>query len=276
MGGNVGLMHMRFNRRFHQLGFPPGDTLAFGLPVQGMKNWFGRDHDPSSVLPFNQDSGVDGVSEAGFEAYALAVSSDFLDEVSGIYQIPVAKVIRLPGPESVITSSTEVLRLRTAVSTIMTSPSALLDPETEAGIAVDLLNAAHAGGENEDKSTLAARAHALIRALDYIKQHECEPLTVGEICQATNTPLRTLSRAFQEKFELSPKAYVKRLRFNGVRNELLQTDPGAKVCDVANYWGFWHMGQFARDYRALFGELPSETLQTPTVHRFTRVRTQRS
>jgi len=30
---------------------------------------------------------------------------------------------------------------------------------------------------------------------------------------------------------------------------------------VANAWGFWHMGQFARDYRRLFGELPSDTLR---------------
>ncbi|NOR23809.1 MAG: helix-turn-helix domain-containing protein [Desulforhopalus sp.] len=34
-----------------------------------------------------------------------------------------------------------------------------------------------------------------------------------------------------------------------------------KVIDVSNVWGFWHMGQFAADYRNLFGELPSETLQ---------------
>lgn len=31
--------------------------------------------------------------------------------------------------------------------------------------------------------------------------------------------------------------------------------------DVANNWGFWHMGRFAADYRKFFGELPSETLQ---------------
>ena len=32
--------------------------------------------------------------------------------------------------------------------------------------------------------------------------------------------------------------------------------------NVAHRWGFWHMGQFARDYRRLFGELPSETRDT--------------
>jgi AraC family transcriptional regulator, ethanolamine operon transcriptional activator len=32
------------------------------------------------------------------------------------------------------------------------------------------------------------------------------------------------------------------------------------IGDIANTWGFWHMGQFAADYRRQFGELPSETL----------------
>jgi AraC family ethanolamine operon transcriptional activator len=37
--------------------------------------------------------------------------------------------------------------------------------------------------------------------------------------------------------------------------------PESRVADIAIRWGFWHMGQFARDYRAMFGELPSETLK---------------
>jgi AraC family transcriptional regulator, ethanolamine operon transcriptional activator len=28
--------------------------------------------------------------------------------------------------------------------------------------------------------------------------------------------------------------------------------------------GFWHLGHFAKDYHALFGENPSETLRRPT------------
>jgi len=37
------------------------------------------------------------------------------------------------------------------------------------------------------------------------------------------------------------------------------------VADVANRHGFWHMGQFAKDYRKTFGELPSETLKRSRV-----------
>jgi AraC family ethanolamine operon transcriptional activator len=34
------------------------------------------------------------------------------------------------------------------------------------------------------------------------------------------------------------------------------------INEIANRWGFWHMSQFAADYRRFFGELPSETLRT--------------
>ncbi|WP_338353092.1 hypothetical protein [Thalassolituus oleivorans] len=30
---------------------------------------------------------------------------------------------------------------------------------------------------------------------------------------------------------------------------------------VAANWGFWHPGQFAKDYKQLFGENPSETVK---------------
>jgi AraC family ethanolamine operon transcriptional activator len=32
------------------------------------------------------------------------------------------------------------------------------------------------------------------------------------------------------------------------------------VGQVAGDWGFYHLGQFSRDYRRLFGESPSATL----------------
>jgi AraC family ethanolamine operon transcriptional activator len=46
-----------------------------------------------------------------------------------------------------------------------------------------------------------------------------------------------------------------------VRRELRAAEPGtARVTDVAMRWGFWQLGRFAVEYRALFGERPSQTL----------------
>ena len=56
------------------------------------------------------------------------------------------------------------------------------------------------------------------------------------------------------------KNYLKATRLNAVRTEIRRGDLGVKIADIANLWGFWHLGQFARDYRNMFEELPSKTL----------------
>ncbi|UCD70375.1 MAG: helix-turn-helix domain-containing protein [Betaproteobacteria bacterium] len=33
-----------------------------------------------------------------------------------------------------------------------------------------------------------------------------------------------------------------------------------RVREAAAKWGFWHMGEFSRVYRRLYGESPSQTL----------------
>jgi AraC family transcriptional regulator, ethanolamine operon transcriptional activator len=33
------------------------------------------------------------------------------------------------------------------------------------------------------------------------------------------------------------------------------------VTQAASQWGFWHLGYFSRDYRKMFGELPSQTFR---------------
>ena len=54
-----------------------------------------------------------------------------------------------------------------------------------------------------------------------------------------------------------PMDHLKRLRLTSVRSALLRADPRAiRVIDVAMDWGFGHMGHFAHDYRAMFGEAP--------------------
>jgi AraC family ethanolamine operon transcriptional activator len=50
----------------------------------------------------------------------------------------------------------------------------------------------------------------------------------------------------------------------GARRDLRRAPADAKVADIANLWGYWHLGKFAADYRDQFRELPSQTLRRAT------------
>jgi AraC family ethanolamine operon transcriptional activator len=106
-----------------------------------------------------------------------------------------------------------------------------------------------------------SRIRAVVRARDFIDANLDQPLSLAKICQASYASPRALEYGFREAFALSPMAYVRCARLSRVRHELYLAEPRPKaVTQLAMKWGFWHLGQFSRDYRAFFGELPSETL----------------
>jgi AraC family ethanolamine operon transcriptional activator len=105
------------------------------------------------------------------------------------------------------------------------------------------------------------RDKAFNKAREYILEHQTEPVTVQKLVEETGISIRTLEYSFLERLGTTPKAVLKSLRLSGVNRELkLTITENSRVTDVANRWGFWHMGQFAKDYKKMFGELPSATL----------------
>lgn len=95
-------------------------------------------------------------------------------------------------------------------------------------------------------------------ALDLIKDNICEELTVGNLCEELTVSRRTLEYVFNENIKMSPARYIRALRLNNIRREILSMEP-TTLGDIAAKWGIWHLGRFARDYYQLFGELPSAT-----------------
>jgi AraC-like DNA-binding protein len=105
------------------------------------------------------------------------------------------------------------------------------------------------------------RDRAIANAVDLIRAGGAQDLSVPELCRAVGASERTLRYAFAEHTGLSPQTYMKTVRLARVRAALKTLDSTSRnVGDVAAQWGFWHVGQFARDYRRMFGELPSATL----------------
>ena len=89
-------------------------------------------------------------------------------------------------------------------------------------------------------------------------------LSIEELALKNGVQERTLRRAFQRYYGLSPVEYLRLRRLHHARIWLMVGCPDqTTVTKVAFELGFWDLGRFAGAYRELFGELPSETLRKP-------------
>ena len=84
---------------------------------------------------------------------------------------------------------------------------------------------------------------------------------IEDLCEAGACSQRTLERSFRERFGITPKQYLNRVRLAGVHRALADPEEERSIGDLAAHWGFWHLSQFAASYRSMYGELPSQTAQ---------------
>jgi AraC-like DNA-binding protein len=95
-----------------------------------------------------------------------------------------------------------------------------------------------------------------------IREADCSLITIADLCHMAGVGKSRLHQAFSETYGISPGAYLHRLRLTSIRERLLSGQaPPRSVKDVAIQHGFLSSGQFARAYRDMFGELPSQTLR---------------
>lgn len=103
---------------------------------------------------------------------------------------------------------------------------------------------------------------AVSQAVELLRARPAHPWSVTELAAAVSVSGRSLQEGFRRMLDTTPMAYLRRLRLEKVREELLAASPEAiTVTEVAAHWGFSHLGRFAATYRAEYSELPSETLR---------------
>lgn len=101
------------------------------------------------------------------------------------------------------------------------------------------------------------------RAIGFLESNAQLPITVGDVAMHCRVSIRTLQYAFRLQLAMSPMAYLRRIRLDGVHRDLISADPstGATVTGIASPWGFYNQGKFAKYYRSAYGRLPSQTLR---------------
>jgi AraC-like DNA-binding protein len=146
------------------------------------------------------------------------------------------------------------------------APEILANPDAARGLEQVLIEAMVdcLGRGQEREHTVAQGQHMIVmgRFRRVLEENPEQPLYIPDICNAIRVADRTLRLCCQEHLGMSPKRYLLLRRMAFVRRALRTAVPeAATVTDVATRYGFWQLGRFAVEYRRLFGELPSTTLE---------------
>jgi AraC family transcriptional regulator, ethanolamine operon transcriptional activator len=117
---------------------------------------------------------------------------------------------------------------------------------------------------------LGARGAHAMRILHvvrrYLRNNVGESISLLDLCDAASTSERTIRNASEIITGESPIAFLRAMRLNQVRRELLNASNPVRVTEIGMRCGFLHMPQFSKDYRHLFGELPSATIRRQLAH----------
>jgi AraC family ethanolamine operon transcriptional activator len=159
---------------------------------------------------------------------------------------------------------------RSAVRVVEAHSEILADDEAAHGLEQQLIDAL-VECLSQGEAILVAGEHQEI-AIRFEALLKPEPqlyLPMAEICTALGVSAHGLRIACEEQLGMRPTEYVRRRRMQlahrVLRNGKAQ---GANVSAVARRFGFRDLGNFAANYRALYGELPSATLQRGSAGRY--------
>jgi AraC-like DNA-binding protein len=91
--------------------------------------------------------------------------------------------------------------------------------------------------------------------------------TVSKIAARVGVSLRSLEAGFREWRQSTPTQYLRKVRLEAARAELLAPSESTTVTSVALGNGFFHLARFSAYYRAAFDEPPGQTLRRSRLRR---------
>lgn len=265
--GAVRFFNEQMNREVLQTGGLSDDKIGFGVPMQvGSKSYLcGEPADVGQLLVFSGASGFEFLSPQKFRFYGVEIACDeahdaILLQLAGqLKQIFVGReraITLNPEDRHVLARSLDsIYRRNVNTSADMPKTGAQMDALNRqiVGTVLDCLS-----GDVDGPVRIVKHWKIVTRIRDLVQCNPLCPRTVAELTVELGVSRRTIQNACRDILDVSPVQFLRSLRLSEVRRAI-ETAPS--VTDVATEYGFWHLSYFSRDYRAMFGETPSETLE---------------
>ena len=160
----------------------------------------------------------------------------------------------------------QLLALRQATAHIVASSELSSDEEEAANIVAATIAWIGESSKQHSPTELSENV-ACIQvakiAQQYLEAHYQESVHIKDLCRVTGVSARTMQRCFRKYFDIPVSTYLKILRLDSARRELLSSHPSeVTVTDIALSHGCTHLGRFSIAFREQFGESPHVVLES--------------
>ena len=268
---DIQLFRESMNRSVDELASAPKNAYVIGIPngMDGEAYWGLTAINSNSMITLNKNAELTFRTSHNSEISAAVIQADRLEHYAEtIMETDLRALFRRIKPTEALLPKHAIMMREMLYGSFRWThkmPLGLSDHAAWQHFEDDVLTtcvAALASTRPSSHKSSDHRIHryAVNRVRDLVLASPLCPPTIGEICEELRISRRSLNHAFTRVLGISPVAYMRSIRLNRVRAALLQESATAStIAEIAMRWGFWHMSLFARYYRELFGELPSET-----------------
>ncbi|KTT35583.1 helix-turn-helix domain-containing protein [Pseudomonas rhizoryzae] len=239
------------------------DLYHLQILLRGRCLWQGREearcYGPGELMLLNPSEPVDLVYSDDCEKFIVKLPAPLLARVCQAqgWTLP-AEGIRFVRPVAQRPSG-DILDLLALIchEAEESLPNGLHEPYLQLLVAKLLLQLPSNLKPQADRPESSGRFTQL---LDYLEAHLGEELSPRQLAAQVHLSERALFGLFQREVGCAPLEFVRRRRLERARATLLDPRAAARsVTEVALAHGFLHLGRFAQQYKARFGESPSAT-----------------
>ena len=127
---------------------------------------------------------------------------------------------------------------------------------------LSLVLAQHPHNYSDDLRRLSRAAlPRIVREAEHWMRTSGPETSVSRVAARLGVSLRSLEAGFREWRQTTPTQYLRKVRLDAARTELVAPSESTTVTSVALANGFFHLPRFSAYYRTAFDEAPAQTLR---------------
>ncbi|MCK8105313.1 helix-turn-helix domain-containing protein [Pseudoalteromonas sp. 2CM41L] len=238
------------------------NSIWLGIPSQSQQSKInGLDVASNQFMCRTSSSDFELITPEQFDIYGLVIdwhSIEYMAQLQGvtIKNLSSAQSARLTVSDSSLQTARQIINSMVACKGFGLKPESQQDMLSM--LALHLLQA-----DNPQQNIAPSYKHrkaVVDKVKEYVAANPQKTITITELCELTFVSRRKLQYSFESILGINPLRFLRLTRLNNVRRELKVVGQTKPISIIAANWGFWHAGQFTKDYTQLFGENPSQTI----------------